>query len=120
MLTLKQIAARMDCHPKTAKRWWKKLNVPPDVFGHGPHKWHEDTADRLVKRYNDFYAKKGTTAQIVRLKYAGDLYDPHQIFLFPINQPHVTKTQSNQRPRPNGNPPASLPARRGKEAGKPA
>lgn len=85
MLTLKEIAAQMDCHERTAKRWWKKLGVPPDVIGHGAHKWKERTAARLLKLYADFYKSRGTTPQITRAKYMGDLYDARQLTLFVSN-----------------------------------
>jgi hypothetical protein len=49
MHRLKDIARRMDnCHERTAKRWWKKLGVKPDVDGHGAHRWKDKTADRLI------------------------------------------------------------------------
>ncbi len=90
MHQLKDIAERMGgVHVKTAKRWWKKLDgiqarlrrprVKPDVMGHGPHKWHDVTANRLVKLYEEFYQANGTTPQIIRAKYSGDLADARQI-----------------------------------------
>jgi len=82
MFTLKDLAREMDCHPRTAKRWWKKLGVPPDVTGHGAHKWRVTTAARLLKLWADYYKSRGTTPQIVRAKYAGDLHDARQIEFF--------------------------------------
>jgi hypothetical protein len=90
MHQLKDIARRMgDCHVRTAKRWWKKLDaiqarlkrtrVQPDVMGHGAHKWHDHTADRLIQLWEDYYKSRGTTAETVRAKYAGDLSDARQI-----------------------------------------
>jgi hypothetical protein len=72
MLRLKEIAARMDdCHPRTATRWWKKLDaacrragverVAPDVTGHGPDKWHEATATRLLDLWRTWYSQRATT-----------------------------------------------------------
>jgi len=89
MLHLKDIAARMgDVHPRTAKRWWRKLDreqsragkpsVCPDVRGHGPHKWKPETAERLISLYQNYYAARGTSPQIVRAKYNGDLQDERQ------------------------------------------
>src|ERR1017187_9627770 len=78
MKVLKDIAVAMDCHPKTAKRWIVKLRVPPDVIGHGLDKWHERSFARLMKLWTDYYNQAGTTPQIVRLKYAGDLFDARQ------------------------------------------
>jgi len=82
MLQLKDIAARMDgCHPRTAKRWWKKINaellaagqpgVAPDVQGHGPHRWKAATFERLIRLWEGYYLKRGTSYQIVRAKHAG-------------------------------------------------
>ena len=90
MHQLKDIARRMgDCHVRTAKRWWKKLDaiqarlkrqrVRPDVRGHGAHKWHDDTADLLIQLWENYYTAHGTTPQIVRAKYAGDQSDARQI-----------------------------------------
>ena len=80
MHQLKDIAARMDnACTRTAKRWWKKLNVPPDVTGHGPHRWHDASADRIVKLWEGFYKSRGTTPQIVKAKYAGKFTDNRQM-----------------------------------------
>ena len=82
MHRLKDIARRMDdCHERTAKRWWKKLGIPPDVRGHGPHRWLDATADRLVKLWMDYYSSRGTTPQIVKAKYAGTFTDKRQLTL---------------------------------------
>jgi hypothetical protein len=105
MKTLKEIAAILDCHPRTAKKWWKKMNIPPDVPGHGPHRWEDETAARFIQRYKDYFKSRGTTPQICRLKYAGDLTDPHQILLFPITPKfHASKTQTAKATSANGNP----------------
>ena len=93
MHQLKDIARRMgDCHVRTAKRWWKKLDaiqarlkrqrVRPDVRGHGAHKWHDDTADLLIQLWENYYTAHGTTPQIVRAKFAGKLTEKKQLSLF--------------------------------------
>jgi hypothetical protein len=94
---LKDIAARMDCHVRTAKRWWKKLRVPPDVIGHGPHRWHDDTADRLIHLWETYYRMRGTTPQIVRTKYAGKLTDKFQLELLTWNNEKSNSAGQNAR-----------------------
>ncbi len=100
MLQLKDIAERFGgVHPRTAKRWWKKLDreqakagkprVRPDVRGHGPHKWKPATADLLVTLYENYYAAKGTTPAIIRAKYTGDLTDARQ-FQFTFTSPQIS------------------------------
>lgn len=102
MHRLKDIARRMDnsCE-RTAWRWIQKLNaqlaaldkddsVLPDVpsspgRGGAPNRWHDKTADRIISLWEQFYKTRGTTPQIVRAKYAGDLFDARQLILWPQN-----------------------------------
>jgi len=99
MHQLKDIASRMDgCHPRTAKRWWRKLDaecraaglpsVAPDVQGHGPHRWEDATADRLIKLWRDYYTKRGTTPQIVKARYRGHFQEKNQLSLFDCRYDH--------------------------------
>jgi hypothetical protein len=81
MFVLKDIAAAMDCHPDTAWRWSKRLRVPPDVVGHGAHRWKEKSFRRLIKLYEDYFKQRGTTPKIVREKFAGKLTDRQQLQL---------------------------------------
>ena len=92
MFRLKDIAAAMDnCHERTAERWWKHLDaecrrggwppVGPDVVGHGANKWKPSTFRRLIKLWEDYYKARGTTPQIVRARYAGELFDARQLIL---------------------------------------
>jgi hypothetical protein len=81
MHRLKDIAVAMDCHVRTAKRWWKRLRVPPDVTGHGPHRWTTASFNRLMHLWATYYQLRGTTPQIVRAKYAGTLEDKNQLDL---------------------------------------
>jgi len=110
MLQLKDIAAMMDgCHPRTAKRWWKKLDsecvrlgrprVQPDVQGHGPHRWQPATAKRLIELWASYYNSRGTTPQLLRAKYAGDLMDARQLILTPIFNSHAQKTRQESHPQ---------------------
>lgn len=106
MQQLKDIAARMDgCHPRTAKRWWRKLDgecaaaglprVKPDVRGHGPHRWHDATADRLIALWAQYYETRGTTPQLTYLKYQGLLTDNFQLEL--LTWKPKTKTENGKR-----------------------
>jgi len=81
MLRLKDIAVRMDCCERTAKRWWKRLRVPPDVIGHGPHRWHKASFERLIYLWETYYKLHGTSLQLTRAKYAGQLTDKNQLDL---------------------------------------
>ena len=38
LLTTKDLAAAMLLHPRTVKKWWRKLRVPPRIRGHGCHR----------------------------------------------------------------------------------
>jgi hypothetical protein len=103
--TLKDIAQAMDCHPRTARRWWHKLNVHPDVVGHGPNRWKDRTFNRLIELWETFYKSRGTTLQITRAKYAGDLFDARQLLLWnPIITPKTgLKLPNGSRTPPAGN-----------------
>jgi len=84
MHRLKDIARRMDdCHPRTAEKWVKKLRVPADVVGHGPNRWEDESADKLITLWKLYYARKGTTPQAVRAKALGTYRDKKQL-LFPF------------------------------------
>jgi hypothetical protein len=52
----KSLAVEMNCHPRTVKRWWKKLNVPPDVIGHGINRWYLRNARKLIARWKKYRA----------------------------------------------------------------
>jgi hypothetical protein len=89
--TLKDFAREMEVHPRTAKRWWRKIAldcirlhqppVGPDIIGHGAHRWEPATAARLLKLWKTYYNHRGTTPQIVRAKFAGTLTDKRQLNL---------------------------------------
>ncbi|HEV2692078.1 MAG TPA: hypothetical protein VG347_04210 [Verrucomicrobiae bacterium] len=106
MKVLKDIAAAMDCHPKTAVRWVKKLDriqrrrghprVCADVTGHGPNKWEDETFDLLIALYKQFYKSAGTTPEITRLKYCGDLIDARQIEFY-FHAKHTPKIRIQPR-----------------------
>jgi hypothetical protein len=109
MKLLKDIAADMGgVHVRTAKKWWKKLDaiqarlrrprVRPDVRGHGPHKWHDATAARLIALYESFYNAQGTTPALVRAKYSGDLSDARQITFSEIYTPCLKNSPAVKPP----------------------
>jgi hypothetical protein len=108
MHQLKDIAARMDgCHPRTAKRWWRKLDdecvaaglprVCPDVQGHGPHRWEDATADRLIMLWRQYYAKRGTTPQMVKARYQGHLPEKNQLSLFDYHDSAIQRLPAGRR-----------------------
>jgi len=76
---LKDIANLLCCHEQTARRWWKRLAIPPDIRGHGPDKWYIPTGNRLITSYKLYYTMRGTTAAITRNKYAGQHTDAAQL-----------------------------------------
>ena len=84
----KDLAAEMALHPRTVKRWWKKLGVPPTVAAHGCHRWSEAAAALLVQRWADYWAVRGHSAAAMGEKYAGTLSDKKQLTLpFPAVKP---------------------------------
>src|SRR6185312_15864641 len=58
MLTLKDLSAEMLLHPRTVKRWWKRLGVSPYIAGHGSHRWTRAQADSLMRRWRAYWLKK--------------------------------------------------------------
>jgi hypothetical protein len=81
MWTLNQLADRIDRSTKTARRWTKFLNCPPDQPGHNCNLWSDETADRFFRLYNDFYKHRGTTPEIVKLKALKRYKDKKQLRL---------------------------------------
>ena len=83
MRHLKEIAAALDCAPKTLRKWWPRLGVPPDVRGHGPLKWQDDRAELLMVRFKAHYTARGTSLALTRQKFVGHSRDKKQLSLFP-------------------------------------
>ena len=52
------LASEMQLTPRTFKRWWKKLNVPPTVPGHASHRWSDQDAALLLKRWEQYWKKR--------------------------------------------------------------
>ncbi len=72
LLTTKDLAAAMLLHPRTVKRWWKRLDVPPDACqGNGCHRWTAAGAARLFKAWRDYWLRADTDPVIVAQKAAG-------------------------------------------------
>ncbi|MEI6075544.1 MAG: hypothetical protein WCS94_08230 [Verrucomicrobiota bacterium] len=62
--TVKDLAAELLLHPRTVKRWWRKLQCPPDACAaSGLHRWSERGRARLLKQLAGWCAVRG--------------YDPH-------------------------------------------
>ncbi len=50
----KTLAMIMDCHSDTVAKWSQKLNVPPDVRGHGLNRWYWHNAGKLIVRWRRY------------------------------------------------------------------
>lgn len=79
--TTKDLAAEMLLHPRTVKKWWRKLRVPPSVGVHRCHRWTERKANLLLKRWQDYWTTRGTSPEIIKDKFAGIYEDPQQLKL---------------------------------------
>lgn len=55
MITLKGLAVELQLHPRTVKRWWKRLGVPPTIPGHASHRWSERDAERFKRRLAEYW-----------------------------------------------------------------
>lgn len=62
-LCLKDIANAMQLSVRSARRWWKRLDVPPTVSGNTANRWSERDASLLLRRWEQFNRKTthGTT-----------------------------------------------------------
>jgi len=79
---LKDIASAMDCCERTAKRWVKRLDVPANITGHGPHRWKPARFKKLLKLWEGYCARHGTSPKIMIAKHAGRYTDPAQLDFF--------------------------------------
>jgi hypothetical protein len=79
--TVKDLAVEMDIHPRNVKRWVKRIGIQPDLPGHGPHRWREATARRIIHAFTEFYRRDGTTPQIRKAKISGKFTDTAQLDL---------------------------------------
>lgn len=58
-VTMKDLARVMSCHPRTVKRWWKRLGVFPDFRygGRGAlHFWTAARAKILLRKWSNYFA----------------------------------------------------------------
>ena len=63
LLTLKDLAQRLQLHPRTVKRWWQRLNVPPTIPAHACHRWSEKDAKRLERACAEYWKKRSPKHQ---------------------------------------------------------
>ena len=74
LLTTKDLARAMALHPRTVKRWWKRLKVKPDACaGNGCHRWTATAYARLLKRWQAYWAGRGLPAPEATRKFAGQV-----------------------------------------------
>ena len=72
LLTTKDLAREMGLHPRTVKKWWKRLKVKPDACaGNGCHRWTPAAYARLRKRWRAWWAKRGEQPAAAVSKFAG-------------------------------------------------
>ena len=72
LLTTKDLAREMGLHPRTVKRWWRKLKVKPDACAaNSCHRWTPKAAARLLKRWRAYWEKRGQCAPVAASKFAG-------------------------------------------------
>ena len=72
LLTTKDIARELALHPRTVKRWWKRLKVRPDACaGNGCHRWTPPAYAKLRQRWLAYWAKRGQPAPLGTSKFAG-------------------------------------------------
>lgn len=57
LLTTKCLANILLLHPRTVKRWWKTLNVPPMICRNGCHRWTWPQVRTLVSRWRRYQLK---------------------------------------------------------------
>lgn len=68
---IKDLALAMDVHPRTVKRWWRRLGVPPDVRGHASHRWTPASAQKLLTRWQAYWLASGRDAAMQAKRYCG-------------------------------------------------
>ena len=74
LLTTKDLAQQMGLHPRTVKRWWRALKVPPDACqGNGCHRWTPRAFKRLLKRWRAYWIKRGFRTGEAAAKFSGEV-----------------------------------------------
>lgn len=61
LVTLKDLASEMQLHPRSVKRIYKELHVPPTIPGHAAHRWTVEDAERLLRAWAAHWNAKRRT-----------------------------------------------------------
>lgn len=74
LVTTKDLAREMGLHPRTVKRWWRLLRVPPDACaGNGCHRWTPRAGKRLLKKWRAHWLKRGFRSGEMAGKFRGEV-----------------------------------------------
>lgn len=57
-LGVKDLARTMGLHPRSIKRWWLRLKIPPTVPGYACHRWSQPDAERLLRAWKSYQKQK--------------------------------------------------------------
>ena len=57
LLSIKDLARKMQLTPKSVIRWARRLNVPPTIPGYASHRWSEADASKLLKAWEKFWTR---------------------------------------------------------------
>lgn len=80
LATTKDLAVELQLHPRTVKRWWKKLGVPPDACtGNGCHRWTPEAVASLKRKWREWWTMRGHSPEVQSQKFTGSLIDKKQI-----------------------------------------
>lgn len=108
--TTKDLARELQLHPRTVKRWWKKLGVPPDECnGNGCHRWSPEAVALLKRKWREWWAMRGHSPEVQSQKFSGTFTDPKQIpFNFDEPTPQIrlqpgTMEKINASPKTGSN-----------------
>lgn len=61
LLTLKDLARRWQMAPRSVRRWWQRLGVPPTIPGHSSHRWTPEDAALLERRLAEYWKNNPLT-----------------------------------------------------------
>jgi hypothetical protein len=86
--TTKDLALETGLHVRTVKRWWKKLEVPPDgCEGHACHRWTDAGKALFLKRWRQWWRMRGHSPDVQSKKFSGTFKDSQQTeFSFTQNE----------------------------------
>jgi hypothetical protein len=57
-LCLKDLAQMLQLHPRSVKRLYRRLGVPPTIEAHACHRWSPEDAERLIEAWKEHCKKK--------------------------------------------------------------